>query len=233
MGKTCSVISYGAKGDGDSDDTAAFQRAFDACSDGHGAVLIEEGTFLITATITSNASSVDVRGVGEGSLLLWADAGDLFSWTQPVSMMLVADFAVASVGMPKPLNATALRFHADCTKSSFENLQFIGAGSVSTPHGTRDTHLLGTCMDLGPVTDTVEVRGCLLWFLAGTGIAIGRGSEVRIEGGRIIGAGVRNDSSVGIHVRGNNGGVHIEGTDVIGLHIGIMLKDTLGVGSNR
>lgn len=95
------------------------------------------------------------------------------------------------------------------------------------------TTLLGSGLDLGPVTDTVEVRGCLLWFLAGTGIAIGRGSEVRIEGGRVIGPGLRNDSSVGIHVRGNNGGVHIDSTDVIGLHVGVLLRDTLGVGSNR
>ncbi len=90
-----------------------------------------------------------------------------------------------------------------------------------------------SCLDLGPVTDTVSVRGCVLWFLLGTGISIGRGSEVRIEGGRIIGKGVRTDASIGIHVRGNNGGVHVVSTDVIALHVGIKLEDALGVGSNR
>ncbi len=65
------------------------------------------------------------------------------------------------------------------------------------------------------------------------GIEIGHGSEVRIEGGRIIGVASRHDGSIGIHCTGNNGGVHIDGTDVIALETGLLLDDTNGKGSNR
>ena len=75
------------------------------------------------------------------------------------------------------------------------------------------------------MTDTVAVRDSVLWFLQGTGVKIGHGSEVRIEGGqrgpacilvkevkllsvipliggRIIGTMAKNDSSIGVHVTG-------------------------------
>lgn len=38
---------------------------------------------------------------------------------------------------------------------------------------------------------------------------------------------------IGIHVTGNNGGVHVDGTDVIGLGIGLLLDTSNGQGSNR
>jgi hypothetical protein len=65
---------------------------------------------------------------------------------------------------------------------------------------------------------------------------VGKGSEVRLIGGRIFGdhngpswvAG-----SVGMHVTGNNGGVHVVSTDLIGLETGILLDNVSGQGSNR
>jgi hypothetical protein len=51
-------------------------------------------------------------------------------------------------------------------------------------------------------------------------------------GGRIIGA-CKYCNSTGIHVTGNNGGVHILMTDVISLHEGIVLDSSNGLGSNR
>ena len=63
-----------------------------------------------------------------------------------------------------------------------------------------------------------------------------RSSEVRIRGGRIIGAGVQPTQSrvgnIGVYITGNNGGVHLETTDVISHHEGIRMEDT-GAGSNR
>jgi hypothetical protein len=83
------------------------------------------------------------------------------------------------------------------------------------------------------VADTNTVRDVGMWVIKGTGIQIGYGSEVRILGGRIIGAAIRFDESIGIHVTGNNGGVHVENTDIIGLAIGILIENSNGAGSNR
>jgi hypothetical protein len=67
-------------------------------------------------------------------------------------------------------------------------------------------------------------------------------SEVRIEGGRVIGGRTQGKATtvaeaiagpIGIHVTGNNGGVHVVSTDVIGLGIGMLLDDSSGQGSNR
>jgi len=36
-------------------------------------------------------------------------------------------------------------------------------------------------LDLGPLTDSVSILECQLWRVTGTGVKIGKGSEVRIE----------------------------------------------------
>eukprot|EP00698_Gefionella_okellyi_P017762 TRINITY_DN5240_c0_g1_i4.p2 TRINITY_DN5240_c0_g1~~TRINITY_DN5240_c0_g1_i4.p2 ORF type:complete len:264 (+),score=64.77 TRINITY_DN5240_c0_g1_i4:1512-2303(+) len=92
---------------------------------------------------------------------------------------------------------------------------------------------MGSGINFGPLTDSVSVLECQMWLVTGTGVTIGKGSEVRIEGGRIIGTAARNDGSIGVHVTGNNGGVHIVATDVIGLQEGVRLEDSSGAGSNR
>lgn len=83
------------------------------------------------------------------------------------------------------------------------------------------------------VADTNTIRDVIMWEIKGTGIQIGYGSEVRILGGRIIGTNIRFDQSIGIHCTGNNGGVHVENTDVIGLAIGMLIENSNGAGSNR
>ncbi len=83
------------------------------------------------------------------------------------------------------------------------------------------------------ITDTNTIRDCFFWRITGTGIEIGHGSEVRVFGGRMIGTAARNDGSIGIRVTGNNGGVHIDSTDIIALNTAVVLEDAYGFGSNR
>jgi hypothetical protein len=83
------------------------------------------------------------------------------------------------------------------------------------------------------VADTNTIRDVIIWEIKGTGIQIGYGSEIRILGGRIIGTALRFDQSIGIHCTGNNGGVHVENTDIIALGIGMLIENSSGAGSNR
>ena len=47
------VRSFGAKGDAFTDDTAAFQAAFDACIEGGGGdVLVPPGNYMMVGTVT-------------------------------------------------------------------------------------------------------------------------------------------------------------------------------------
>lgn len=91
-----SVIAHGAKGDGKTDDTAAFQKALDAASTNGDVVTVPTGSFLIAGSLNI-PRSVTLKGVWEaphfpdaekGSLILAtgnagnADASPLFSLTR-------------------------------------------------------------------------------------------------------------------------------------------------------
>lgn len=185
------------------------------------------------AVADGGGAPLTIRGVGFSSTLLWDADSDLFTWlsTSPTAEVLVADLCIASTSSPKSPTSAALRFKSGVVKSVFQNLLFLGAGAV--PGTSITTQALGTCIYGGVVTDTVTITDVVMWFLQGTGVYVGHGSEVRIIGGRIIGLAVRNDGSIGVHVTGNNGGVHVIGTDVIALQYGVVLDNSSGAGSNR
>ncbi len=73
------IRTYGAKGDGETDDTAAIQKALDDLSDRGGVLFIPGGKYRITKTlrITGNSPSeiekldwIEIRGEGEPSRLV-------------------------------------------------------------------------------------------------------------------------------------------------------------------
>ena len=234
------VRSFGATGDGTTDDTAAIQAAFTAVQGNTtvygGTVFFPPGLYLITTTVTvpaGDGAPLAVRGSGSSSTLLWAAQSNLLSWdgSSPVSELTVSGLCFASTRVAKASTSVALHFPQGVVKSTFQDLLFLGAGGVP---GTSVTAVpLGTCIDGGVVTDTVTITNVVMWFLQGTGVRMGHGSEVRIIGGRIIGLAKRDDGSIGVHVTGNNGGVHIIGTDVIALQHGVVLDASNGAGSNR
>lgn len=66
-----SVKDCGAKGDGSTDDTAAFKTAIQKASDaGGGAVLIPAGTYALDGFVHLNRSNVVLRGEGSGKSIL-------------------------------------------------------------------------------------------------------------------------------------------------------------------
>ena len=236
------VRAFGAKGDATTDDTAAFQAAFDACIEGGGGdVVVPPGAYMMEGTVTVNCTQAtphSLRGAGWSSNLLWASDADLIVWTDPPPIT-VAELAISSIKSTKSVNSTALRVGVGpavgAQRCEFDHLMFFGAGTV--PNTTYVATHIGTALNLGNESDTTTVRDCIFWFVSGTGIVIGHGSEIRIEGGRIIGS-LNNaadhtfpanttvdqlalNGSIGIHVTGNNGGVHVLSTDVIGHAIGV------------
>lgn len=235
------IRSFGAIGNGITDNTLALQYALDAAVEAHGGtVFIPTGIFRITGTVTVKASvSLSIRGEGWQSALLWENDSDLLVFSPSdgtqLSHSFFSDFAILCGGsLPKTPTSTALKFSTGIVQSTLSALLFYGGGPL--PNASLGNAVMcGTNLDLGgtSITDTVTVRDTLHWVLGGTGVVIGRGSEVRVLGGRIIGAGVRNDTSIGVHVTGNNGGVHVSDTDVIGLGTGILLDNASGAGSNR
>mmetsp|Transcript_46632 Transcript_46632/g.120284 ORF Transcript_46632/g.120284 Transcript_46632/m.120284 type:complete len:438 (-) Transcript_46632:92-1405(-) len=243
-GDPFSVLEYGATGDGSTDDTVSVQKTIDACAAaGGGVVEFPAGSFLISGSLQfPDSPPILTRGYGSVSVILWSFDGDLFTWTCPSYSVQVVSLAVGSVTVQKSPSSFALRVGTQpgcgAQKSLFREVSLYGAGAI--PGTSTQTLLAGSGFDLGSVSDTTTIQDCLLWFVRGTGIRIGRGSEVRILGGRIIGplpgdasrVSMYNDS-IGVHVTGNNGGVHISNTDLISHGIGMLLDSSNGQGSNR
>eukprot|EP00750_Incisomonas_marina_P005947 INCI14246.3.p1 GENE.INCI14246.3~~INCI14246.3.p1 ORF type:complete len:303 (-),score=50.38 INCI14246.3:625-1533(-) len=140
----------------------------------------------------------------------------------------MSDLLIASTITTKSETSTAVRFTGGVAKSQFSQLTLMGQNGG----GPLDTVVFGGGFDFGNITDTVTVRDTVIWGHSGDAVRIGRGSEVRIIGGRFIGFD-KTGHSVGVHVTGNNGGVHVTTTDLIGGHIGMLIDDSNGAGSNR
>lgn len=237
------IRAFGAIGDGIADCTAAIQAALDAAVGARGGtVFIPAGVWRVAGAVRVAPQStvpLSLRGEGWASALLWERDADLLTFApadgSQLAHALFADFAVlCGGGAPKSAASAALRFPSGVVRSTLSTLLFYGSGPL--PNASLGSAVAcGTNIDLGgaSITDTVTVRDTLHWFFRGTGVVIGRGSEVRILGGRLVGMGTRGDGSVGVHVTGNNGGVHVSETDVIGLGTGVLLDNASGAGSNR
>ncbi|CAF2091842.1 unnamed protein product [Rotaria magnacalcarata] len=141
-----------------------------------------------------------------------------------LSQLTIRDFSITSSVVLKSLDKFAI-YAEDLVESQIEHLIINSNDSKSFP--------VPSGIGMIGVADTNTIRDVVMWEIKGTGIQIGYGSEIRISGGRIIGAGIRFDASIGIHCTGNNGGVHIENTDIIALGTGILIANSSGVGSNR
>ncbi|MEP6749074.1 MAG: glycosyl hydrolase family 28-related protein [Bacteroidota bacterium] len=68
------VTDFGAKGDGVTDNTAAFKKAILACKD-NTALIIPAGVFLLSDTIRVHKSNIAVRGAGKDKTILYFSKG--------------------------------------------------------------------------------------------------------------------------------------------------------------
>jgi hypothetical protein len=199
------VQSFGASGDGTTDDTAAFTHALSfLLSRPHGGVLyVPAGAYLITSTIAvPSTDAFTLQGDGWVSSIIWNTPSHLFQWPSsgPASNILIQDIKVSvpSSWGPSSVPLFAFSFPAGLTQSLIRHIK------VDNP-SYKGYGVSG--IDMGLVSDTNEVVSCVLWLLTGTGIRIGKGSEIRVSGGRVISLGALQSpaGSIGVHVTGNNG----------------------------
>ena len=81
---TASVMSFGAKGDGVTDDTKAIQAAIDSIPDSGGRITVPTGTYRISEPLVVRRNGLTLRGDGPRSVLKLADGVTRTMFTLPV-----------------------------------------------------------------------------------------------------------------------------------------------------
>ncbi len=224
-GQSYDVRRFGAKGDGRADDTRASQRAIDAAiKAGGGHVHFPSGRYRITRSLRfASTDRMDVTGDGFSSILEHENDEPLLLWPAEVSCreMSVRHLRVESTKRDKSSDAAVISCLGGVERSLFAHLLFFA-----------DTVRSGSGIVTQKVADTTTLESCVMWRIGGTGLRVARGSEIRIIGGRITGDGSLRPENIGIHLTGDNGGVHVLTTDLIGLHTGMKIGER-GHTSNR
>lgn len=210
------VRRFGAKGDGRADDTHAAQSAISAAlKAGGGRIHFPSGHYRITRSLLfASADRVDVTGEGGSSTLLHENDEPLLVWPEGVSCreMSVRHLRVQATTRDKSPESAVISCLGGVERSFFHHLLFFA-----------DTVRSGSGILTRNVADTTTLESCVMWRIGGTGLRVARGSEVRVIGGRITGDGSLRKENIGIHLTGDNGGVHVVTTDLIGLHTGMRI----------
>ncbi len=224
-GALFNVRGFGAAGDGQTDDTAAAQTAINAAlKAGGGCAHFPAGRYRITRSLLlGSADRIDITGDGWTSILLHENNEHLLLWKEGVACRecSVRDLALLSAGTDKSADVAALACLGGAERCLFSHLLIKGDGAR-----------VGSGIVVEGVMDTTTLDHCLMWEISGTGVKVARGSEVRIFGGRIIGQDRYRDRSIGVHLTGDNGGVHIVTTDLIGLNTALQIGER-GSKANR
>ena len=130
-----SVKQFGARGDGTTDDTAAFNAALAyVASKGGGKLYVPDGDYPISGPLTYSAGFLTLAGDGHGSRLLFGSrTADLLTFTGPD--ILLTDFSVRTP-FQTSTNGVLLNFK-DCnnakinrvwTDGGWDVVQFLGLG---------------------------------------------------------------------------------------------------------
>jgi hypothetical protein len=226
-GPVVNVKDYGATGNGTTDDTLAIKAAASAVLNGPVRTLFfPSGNYLVTSRITVDVQvPITIAGDGWGANILWAFDGNLFEWSPGIACRecTVRDLKITSAVVAKSPGSAAVACKGGVERSQFDHLLVAPSGPYKPGSGL---HFSGVC-------DSTTIRDCQFWLIKGTGIRLGHGSEIRIQGGRVIGDNSRTDGSIGVHLTGNCGGVHVVSTDLIALEEAMRIDGTSGQGSNR
>jgi hypothetical protein len=219
------VTRFGAKRDGVTDDTAAAQAAVNAALKvGGGRIHFPAGNYRLTRTLRfASQARIDVTGDGFSTTLRHENDEPLLLWPKGVSCreVTVRHLRFLSVGRDKSPTTPVIACQGGVERSLFSHLLVFAEGAK-----------IGSGIVTEGVADTSTIENCVLWGVSGVGIRLARGSEMRVIGGRVIGDGSLRPGNTGLHVVGNNGGVHVVTTDLIGLHTSMQIGER-GQTSNR
>lgn len=221
------VKAFGATGNGVTDDSTAVNAALTAAqnSDDGGTVYFPPGRYMIRNSLRIDRfARLTIAGDGRSSQILWGFDGHLFRWapTVPCRDSMVRDLMITGAAAISTGSA-AFYCGGGCQNSIFYNISTLADPGVPTP---------GSMIFMDGTSDTVNVESCEFWNVRGTGIRVGPGSSILVSDTRITGDGLYQ-GSVGISLTGNNGGVYIASTDLIGLTEGLQIGNFSGAGSNR
>lgn len=210
------VRTFGARGDGQSDDTAAAQAAIDAAVAARaGHVHFPAGDYRILRSLRiAGTVRIDITGAGNSSTLLHENDEHLLLWPEGsvCKEVTVRNLRLCSVAADKSHDVAAIACLGGVERSMFENLYIVGDARVGSGIITEGN------------VDTMSVENCLLWRVSGVGVRVAGGCEVRIVGGRIIGDDSLSNPNIGVHIIGN-GGVHIVTTDLIALNTALKIGE--------
>jgi hypothetical protein len=152
VGYSVSVLSYGATGNGVTDDTAAIQAALV-----NDDVFFPPGTYKTSSTLTSSVNGQRIRGAGMSTIIaptsLTADVFNLSGFSLIVSDMEVVPVGTQTGGFIFNFTNTSGNVFVDniFTYGGFNVIGFNGAGMVQTyvSNCTFD-EFLNTCIVYGP-----------------------------------------------------------------------------------
>lgn len=221
------VKSYGAIGDGISDDTESFKRTFLEASTSGKSVYIPSGSYLISDTISITYNKpFSIFGVGNSSQILHGSNTNVFEFLNRVDLLSVSDIRITSINNAKE-NCSAFYFRLGCYRIKFENIRY----DLDNEDDTQNRHYPWSLFDCPNEveTDTVAFINCYLEHINGPAIHVGTGSSVWITGGRIVGTGFTEGktTSIGLYCTGFMGGVYIVSVDFITLHFGIHITNKI------
>lgn len=212
--------------------TDAVKAAVDIVNAAHGGMIyFPPGTYTIQESIIFSKSwPIEIVGSGFSSIINWSFDDHLFQWVTPsgatsstiCDKVTFRDLKIVSVGA-KASTSSAIFCDTTTSKCYFDHLLFSPQNGSSS--------FSGSAISMTGIADSATINDCIFWMIEDTAIKIGRGSEIRVCGGRIV--GVRNGTSIGIHLTGGNGGVHVSEVDIIQLHQGILVQNLIGQGNRE
>lgn len=223
------VKSYGATGNGTTDDTTAIQNAINAAAG--NTLYIPAGTYKITTTLTVNTEMIILGGGERDSILQWqGGASTLFHVTSSADNVEMHSITIDNTG------TATIGIQLDCVRALitkvFSNpLVKFSSYMITTNTANTTYHMIfrdcalfsSSTAQQNPVGinlsrgHTMIVDGCMFSGL-GQAVAVGQVSQ-NVEGCSVINSRFESFSGTGSDDPGSNTDIGINAINVSGLNV--------------